>query len=1005
MRTVRDNVGSSRFRAPLLVGVGALVLLLLSASGLAKAYTDWLWFQNLGIGSVWTTTLTTQVLLAALFSVVAFFVLWGNLVLADRLAPAFRAATPEEDLIERYHQLVGDRGGKLRLLVAATFALAAGANTASQWQEWLLFRNGRDFGWADPLLGRDAGFYMFDLPFITTMVDWVFAVLILTLIVVAVAHYLNGGIRASAPLDRVTSGVKLHLSLLLAALAAVRAVGYWLDRFELLSSSRGIVDGAMATDVNVQLPAYNLLALISLFGAALFIANVRRQGWGLPMVAIGLWAVSHLVVGSIFPALYERLRVEPDASTREAEFVAHNIDATRFAYGLEAGERLTVEEFSYESGLTAEDVEAYQEVLDNVPLVDPVLAQESFTRSQAERALYQFSEELDVDRYEIDGELRPVVLSARGLNLGIEEVGQGWETQHIVFTHGYGAAVAAGWNAGTNGRLNFLARELGDVVIDDRLSETLGQPRVYFGEDLDGYAIVNAGRQEVDYQTSDNKSVFYSYEGEGGVPMGSPLRRLAFSLRFRQLDPLVAPVVNGDSEAIYVRDVAERVRMAAPFLRFDSNPYPVLANDQIYWIVDGYTTSDGFPYSQSAQTSMVDSDLAGGYNYVRNSVKAVVDAYSGEVTFYVIDPSDPVLQAWSSAFPDLFTDGDAIPAAIEDNLRYPEDIFRAQTDMWSTYVVSDPVELIQGDVAWSVAAQPRTEADVGESDPALNNRSMDPQYLITRLPDLDDDPETNNDPEFVLQRAFVPRSSGEAGSGTARPELTGVMMARSDPGHYGELVLYTVPSGLVQAPDFIHSEIRKTDELTEFVKEKQGSVVLFGEMTLLLVEDTIVYVRPVYVEANSKTAVPELSRVIAVSDERIAMGATLDDAIAGVLEGETPDQADDDADDAGDAGDDADADDSTTGDPVADDDVDEPAADADDGAGEDGSVAAYEPDGKSITQLLTDAEDLLEAADLAEVGGRQDEAATLREQAQTALTAAQELLGIQPSDPSATSGT
>jgi hypothetical protein len=778
--------------------------------------------------------------------------------------------------------------------------------------------------------------------------------------------------------------VKLHLSVLLAALAVVRAVGYWLDRFNLLNSNRGAYDGALATDVNIQLPAYNLLALISLFGAALFMINIRRQGWGLPLVAIGLWAVSHLFVGSIFPAIYQRLRIEPEASTREADFVRHNIAATRFAYGLDES-RLSTEEFVYEPGITSEDLDGYADVLENVPLVDPELTVESFTRSQGERAFYSFSDPLDVDRYQIDGQLRPVVLSIRGLDLTVPEVGQGWESQHIVFTHGYGAAMAAAWTTDANGRPNFLIRDLGDVAINDGMAETLGQPRVYYGEGFGGYAIVNAERDEVDYQ-SDNDSRLFRYDGEGGVAMGSFVRRLAFALRFRELDPLIAPAVASDSRVIYNRDVTSRVREVAPFLRFDSNPYPVVANDQLYYVVDGYTTSDSFPYAQSVRTDLTGSDLTGGYNYVRNSVKAVVDAYNGTIKLYVIDETDPVLEAWTNAFPELFVDGAAMPDSIRDNLRYPEDLFRAQTDMWSTYVVSDPVQLIQGDVAWSVAAQPRTEAQVGEGDTAVNGgTSMDPQYLITRLPG-------SNEPEFVLQRAFVPRS-GQAGSTTARPELTGVMVARSDPGNYGELVLYTIPGGQVEAPDFVHSEIRKTDALTEFVKEKIGSVVSFGEMTLLLIDDTILYVRPVYVEAASATAVPELSRVIAVNGDRIAMGSTLDEAVRAIVDGAPPPEA------TGETSDGETSDGDVTDGEVTDGGV-VPPAEPGDSAGEpavDEPSDAYDTEGKTIVELLADTEEFLRNADLAEANGEIEEAATLRRHAHEAVLAIQGLLGSQPS--------
>ncbi len=986
MKSVRDNVRGGRFRTPIAIAVGVLVVLLLSASGLANAYTDWLWYSNLGFGSVWTTVLSTQIVLGLIFTLVFFVILWVNLIIADRLAPPFRATSPEEDLIERYHQLVGRRAGQLRAGVAAVFALIAGGNTASRWDDWLLFLNRQDFGWTDPIFNQDAGFYVFTLPFLSFVVDWLFAALILTLIVVAVAHYLNGGIRASAPTDRVSGSVKLHLSVILAVLAVVRAAGYWLDRYGLLNSKRSVFDGALATDVNVQLPALQLLALISLFGAALFLANVRRPGWGLPVVAIALWGVSHLFVGSIFPALYQRLRIEPQLSTREEQFVADNIAATRFAYGLDA-DNLRVEEFTYTDGVTGEEVDDYQSVFDNVPLVDPVLAGDSFTRSQAERAFYEFSDPLDVDRYEIDGELRPVVLSMRGLNLAVNEVGDGWESQHILFTHGYGAAVAAGWEVDQSGRPSFLVSDLGDVEIDDGLTETLGQPRIYFGEDFDGYAIVNAARDEVDFQ-SDNESRSFRYDGSGGVDMGSFIRRTAFALRFRQLDPLIAASVTSESKAIYNRDIEQRVRELAPFLRYDSDPYPVMADDQLFWVIDGYTTTNHFPYSQTVQTDLLNSDLSGNtagsqYNYVRNSVKVVVDAYNGDVDMYVIDESDPILQAWKGAFPDLFVDIDEMPADLRDNLKYPEDIFEVQTDMWSRYVIDNPVALIQGDLAWSVAAQPRRDAQVGEGD-ATSGTSMVPQYLVTRLPG-------ETETEFVLQRMFVPLS-GQAGSTTARPELTGVMMARSDPDNYGELVLYTISSGVVEAPDFVHAEIRKNDQLTEFVRDQIGSVVLFGDMTLLLVNDTIVYVRPVYVEAPSATAVPELSRVIAVNGDQIAMGSSLDEALNAIVGREaTPEDTETDEEtDTGTVTETPDAEPEPEPDDEADAGTDTETPDTE--TDEEPATTDYDPSGKSVVQLIGDAEDFLRSADLKESSGDVDGAAIDRQSARQALSEVNRLL-------------
>ena len=329
MRTLRDRRGSSRLRLGIAVVAGAAFALFLSANGIAGVYTDWLWFDKLGIGSVWTTYVGTQLVMAVLFGLVFFLVFWGNLVLADRLKPSVRPSSAEEELVERYHEMVGAQAGRVRLGLAALFALIFGANTSAQWQTWLLFRNSQDFGNADPLFNQDAGFYVFQLPLYSFLVDWFFAALVLTLIVVLIAHYLNGGIRASVLDQRVSTPVKLHISVLLALLAVMRAVDYWLDRYHLVTSNRGAFDGALATDVLIQEPAFRLLTLISLFCAALILYNIRRPGWGLPMVALGIWLVSHFVIGNAFPIAYQRLRVAPVQSTREAEFVGRNIEATQ----------------------------------------------------------------------------------------------------------------------------------------------------------------------------------------------------------------------------------------------------------------------------------------------------------------------------------------------------------------------------------------------------------------------------------------------------------------------------------------------------------------------------------------------------------------------------------------------------------------------------------------------------------------------------------------------------
>lgn len=952
MRSISDRPKASRFRTPLLLVAGLALVLFLSANGVAAFYTDWLWFDSLGQQSVWSTMRLTQIFLVAVFSSILFAVLWGNLILADRLKPVLRTRSAEDDLVERYNDLVGDHAGKLRLGIAAVFGLVSGANTSSQWKNWLLFRSGGSFDWSDPLFGRDAGFYVFRLPFWSFVVDWLFATSVLTVIVMVFAHYLNGGIRASSPDEKVSSGVKMHLSILLAVLAVLRAVGYWLDRFHLLTSQRGAYDGALTTDVNIQLPALNLLTLISLFCAALFVANIRRTGWGLPMVALGIWLVANIVVGGIFPAAYQRLRVQNVQSQREAEFVAHNISATKFAYGLDE-DALTEFRIDYEEGVSRDDLSVYEDLIFNIPVVDPDLASDEVNRDEAERGTFEFANELDVDRYEIDGQSRPVVVSPRRLDFS--SLANKWEDQHIIFTHGYGAVMAASYDTGeadpdtASRRLNYLVEGLENPAVAPGVAPGLAEPRTYFGEAFNDYAVVGATRQEVDFQRNDNTQQLTSYDGEAGVPIGSVMRRLAFSLRFSELDLLISRSVSDDSKILYHRNVRDRVQELAPFLTFDNNPYPILREDGITWILSGYTTSSEFPYAQSSPNPLGNFGPL-DFNYVRDSVKATVDAYTGEVTLYVIDEDDPVIAAWRQSFPTLFADFDDMPADIEAHLKYPEDIFNVQSQVWSTYQEEDPTQFIEGTLAWSVATQPPLRANLGVDGEGSISDPMPSQYLMARLPDSDET-------EFVLQRVFVPGDS--KGGEDARPTITGILMARSDPGKYGELVLLERNSGEVSAPSRIDNDIRKNGEVTEFIgrKEIAKDNVLFGEMSTVVVENTVLFVRPIYVESSSGNSIPELQRIVAATGvtlgsveqgnqqttTRISMGRTLEEAIDGVL-GAAPLDLD---------------------------------------------SSGYDPTGKSVNEMLGDADALVAAA---AINPDEEEAGQQLQRAQAALQAAKEAL-------------
>ncbi|MCP5024673.1 MAG: UPF0182 family protein [Actinomycetia bacterium] len=878
----------NRGRVVAVAALVAFIVLVTSLRGIARFYTDYLWFDSLNLTSVWRGVLGAKIVLALVFTGVFFALLLANLIIADRLAPRFRPAGPEEDLLERYHELVGARSGLVRAGVAFLFALIMGVGVSGQWNAWILYNNRVDFGITDPQFGRDIGFYVFELPLLSYVASWLFAALVMVLIVTGVAHYLNGGIRLNTTGQRVTPAVKGHLSVLLGVLALVRAWDYYLDQFGLTSSTRGAVRGATYTDVNAQLPALKLLILISLFSFLLFIYNIWRRGWVLPALAVSLWAFVAITVGGIYPAFVQRFRVEPAESSREEEFIARNIESTRMAFGLDD---VQVQRFEYTPNLSADDLLDNEVTIRNIRLLDPQIVNDTFERLQAERGFYTFGNELDVDRYVIDGEVTQVVLAARELDVdGIPN--KSWEGEHVAFTHGYGLALSAANAVTSDGRPDFLVSGI-PVDVDSSLpADLLDQPRLYYGEDLKGYAIIETSRREIDFQDADGNTQENQYDGDGGVGIGGFIRESAFALRFGQLDPLISDFLGSDSRVIFNRDVRTRVETLAPFLRYDSDPYPVVSEGRIVYVIDAYTISNDYPYAESALNSEVQgpSGLRGGFNYVRNSVKAVVDTFNGDVTFFIMDSEDPMIQAYSKAFPELFTDLDAMPADLQAHLRYPEDLFRVQTNMWARYQLDQPVDFLEQAGAWAVAQDPGETVsgaqtvtlvtDAGET--RSQERRIDPTYLLMRLPDRSDE-------DFLILRSFVPLDDTDQ-----RKELTAFMVGLSDPEDYGKLIVYETPTN-VQGPSIVNANILNEPEISARITllSQQGSKVLFGDMLLVPIENSILYVRTLYVAAEGSTQNPELTNVIVALGDEVVMGETLRDALVQLF-GEAPETREED---------------------------------------------------------------------------------------------------------------
>jgi uncharacterized membrane protein (UPF0182 family) len=887
-RRPRRAAKTNRGRAILIVAVIAAFVLLTSLRGIAGFYTDYLWFDSLGQSGVWRGVLAAKVVLAVIFIAVFFALAWLNLLIADRIAPPYRVSGPEDELLERYHDLVAERTGWVRGGVAGVLALIAGSGVSAEWNSWLLFTNGGDFGITDQQFGRDVGFYVFKLPFLSFVVDWLFASLLIILIVTTVAHYLNGGIRVQPPAPRVTPQVKAHLSVLLAALALVKAADYWLQRFELTVSSRGVVDGATYTDVKAQLPALNLLVLIALAAAVLFIANIFRRGWTLPVLAVGLWVFVAVVIGGIYPQYVQRFRVQPNESAKERTYIERNIEATRDALSLR---EVRTERFTPTTNTDDVTLAGAEPTIRNIRLWDPAarLSGQTFEQLQRIRDYYAI-DDIDVDRYVVNGEATQYNIGARAIDP--ENVpGDSWESDHLAYTHGYGVVLAPS-NASQGTEPEFQIGNVPPEVAPELQAAgvTLDRPGVYFGEDLDGYIVVGTNRQEIDYQ-DEEETKFTRYRGEDGVRADSLVRRAAYALRFGDLNPLISDFLTDDSKVIYVRDVVDRVHALAPFLHADADPYPVVADGKVTWVVDLYTTTSRYPYAQEADTDQLsdDSGLDHDFNYVRNSVKATVDAYDGTVTLYVMDDGDPIIRAYQKAFPDLFTDADEMSQSLRQHLRYPEDLFRIQTAAYARYHLTDPDNFYTQENAWRVARDPGT-AGADPSTPVTDTAGqatgeqraarIAPYYQLLQLPGPEGT--ISAEPEMVLMRPFVPQSEGDR-----TQLLTAFMAARMDGENYGELVVYEMPTGdLPDGPGIVGKSISADETVSELetVLGRGGSEVRFGNMLLLPINNALLYVQPFYVVAEGETSqLPRLERVIAVFGDDVVIENTLSEALAALF--------------------------------------------------------------------------------------------------------------------------
>ena len=861
-------------RSPLTLTIVILVVLsgvLLSLSGF---YADWLWFKSVDFTSVWTTVLTTKIFLFVVAGLLTSSIILLNIIIAYKRRPLYVPLSIEADNLERYRAQIEPIKRWVVLALAVGLFYFAGTSGSAMWESWLLFKNSTSFGVKDAQFNMDISFFAFKLPFYQTLIAWAISTLILAIIAAAVVHYLYGGIRLQVQEDRTTVAARVQLSVLLGGVVLMKAVAYWFDRYQLALKESKLITGLTYTDVNATLPAKAILAAIAVVCALLFFANIIRRSWVLPAAGTALLVVSSVLIAGIYPGAIQQFQVKPSESSKEAPFIQRNIDATRSAYGLDdvsiSDYQATV---ATNTGQLADDAAT----IANIRLMDPNVLSATFRQLQQIRPYYSFPESLDVDRYTVDGVKRDVVLAVRELNIE-GNPSRNWINDHLVYTHGFGLVAAYGNDRDVDGKPKFA---VGNLPPTGALGKF--EPRVYFGENVPNYSIIGGVKTdtpvEFDYpdDTSPNGQRNYTYTGTGGVPVGSLINKVIFALKYQEQRILLSNLINKDSKILFERNPRDRVAKVAPWLTLDGDPYPALVDGKIMWIIDGFTTSAGYPYSRQSVLSNVIADIQGSatigaqrnrtVNYIRNSVKATVDAYNGTVTLYEWNEKDPVLKTWAKAFPNTIKPKSEISAQLLEHIRYPEDLFRVQREILSSYHVKTAEAFYGGQDFWRVPRDPSTFG--------ANASAQPPYYLTLQMPGT-------KKPVFSLTTPFVPRGG--------RENLSAFAVVNSDPGpDYGKISVLQLPRNTnIAGPSQVASNFEAKPEVANSLSllRRGGSDVVLGNLLTLPVGGGLLYVQPVYVRATSNTAAyPLLQKVLVSFGDQIGYDDTLKGALDQVFGG------------------------------------------------------------------------------------------------------------------------
>ena len=868
---------------PTLLVLGVLVVLVVIAT---RIWVDLLWFQSVGFAGVFTTTLWVRVLLFVIGALLVGGSIALSLSLGYRTRPVYAPVSPEQASLDRYREQVEPLRRLATIVIPIAVGLIAGATASQSWKVFLLWRNRTPFGVNDPQFGIDLGFFVFTLPFLRFVLSLLVAAVVLSAIAAFVTHYLYGGLRLQGDGDRTTTAARVHLSILVGLFLVLRGGSYWLDRYSLTTASHRLANdftGMTYTDVNAVLPAKMFLAIAAVAVGLLFVASIWTRSWRLPAIGVSLLLICAIAVGGLYPAAVQRFQVRPSEQTREAPFIERNIKATRTAYGLASAK---VQDYNAQTTATSGQLRNDAETVPGIRLLDPALVSDAFRQLEQVRQQYAFPDSLDVDRYRIGGQSRDTVIAVRELELdGIAPGQRNWVNDHTYYTHGFGVVAAFGNQRTSDGKPVFYegaippTGELGDY-----------EPRIYFGEQSPAYSIVGAPAGstpfEFDYpdgSPAGNKT--NTYTGKGGVPLSSFAHRAAFALTLQEQNILLSNRVNSSSRILYDRDPRDRVKKSAPWLTIDGDPFPAVVDNRVVWILDGYTTSDMYPNSQKTtlegatadsiteRSSSVQALADERINYIRNSVKATVDAYDGSVTLYAWDDADPVLKTWMKAFPDTVKPLSQVSADLMSHLRYPEDLFKVQRELFARYHVTNPGSFYGGADFWKVPDDPTRTGSVAQP----------PYYLTMQMPGQDA-------ASFSLTSTFIPTGTGTRNVLTAFAAVdanAGSTAGVKRPG-YGEMRVLQLPKdAVVSGPGQVQNNFNANANVSQNLNLlRQGnSKVESGNLLTLPVGGGLLYVQPVYVRGAGTTSYPLLQKVLVSFGDKIGFADTLDEALNQVFGG------------------------------------------------------------------------------------------------------------------------